>query len=113
MHVCVCAMCGVCINMCGYVLICVCVCVCVCVCLSVCYSISGIFPLPRKFPELFASFKTLLGFKDPGLPEQLPTTSPAPPFPPKERVTDFAAEIGELACEGVEVWLCMEVMGCV
>ena len=48
----------------------------------------------RKFPELFNSFKTLLGFKDPGLPEQLPTASPTPLYPPKERVTEFAAEIG-------------------
>lgn len=47
-----------------------------------------------KYPELFTSFKTLLGFKEPGLPEQLPTTSPTPPFPPKERVTEFATEIG-------------------
>ena len=47
-----------------------------------------------KFPELFNSFKTLLGFKDPGLPEQLPTASPTPLHAPKERVTEFAAEIG-------------------
>ena len=49
----------------------------------------------RKYPELFGSFKTLLGFKDPGLPEQLPTNASLPPYPPKERVTEFAAEIGE------------------
>ena len=49
-----------------------------------------------KFPELFNSFKTLLGFKDPGLPEQLPTASPTPLYPPKERVTEFAAEIGKM-----------------
>ena len=48
-----------------------------------------------KFPELFNSFKSLLGFKDPGLPEQLPTASPTPLYPPKERVTEFAAEIGK------------------
>ena len=54
------------------------------------------FLCSSKYPELFTSFKTLLGFKEPGLPEQLPTTSPIPPFPPKERVTEFAAEIGKL-----------------
>lgn len=52
----------------------------------------------RKYPELFGSFKTLLGFKDPGLPEQLPTNASLPPYPPKERVTEFAAEIGEGVC---------------
>ncbi len=66
-----------------------------------CPSVSLPLPLPldlspsSKFPELLSSFKTLLGFKEPGLPEQLPTTSPVPPYPPKDRVTEFAAEIGE------------------
>ena len=62
----------------------------------------------RKFPELFNSFKTLLGFKDPGLPEQLPTASPTPLYPPKERVTEFAAEIGKrLAKKGI--FCCVDV----
>ena len=56
-----------------------------------------------KFPELLSSFKTLLGFKDPGLPEQLPTTSPAPPYAPKDRVTEFAAEIGKSACSHQQI----------
>jgi hypothetical protein len=60
------------------------------------YFFVGFFFCCSKFPELFNSFKTLLGFKDPGLPEQLPTASPTPLYPPKERVTEFAAEIGKM-----------------
>ena len=49
----------------------------------------------RKFPELFSSFKTLLGFKDPSLPEQLPTNPSNAAFPSKERINEFAAELGK------------------
>ncbi len=60
-------------------------------------SISSYF-LYRKFPELLSSFKTLLGFKDPSLVEALPSSGGTTPFSNKERVTEFAAEIGKYMC---------------
>ena len=36
----------------------------------------------------------MLGFKEPSTAEASPETSPPPQLPPKERVTEFAAEIG-------------------
>ena len=58
------------------------------------------FPSPssdprRKFPDLFSQYKSMLGFKEPSTAEASPETSPPPQLPPKERVTEFAAEIGE------------------
>ena len=50
----------------------------------------------RKFPDLFMSLKVLLGFREPGLSEQLTAAAMAAVYMPKERVTaDLAAEIGE------------------
>jgi len=37
----------------------------------------------------------LLGFKEPCLPEQLPTNAGSGPYVGKERVNEFAAELGE------------------
>ena len=48
----------------------------------------------RKFPDLFCQFKVLLGFKEPSTAELSPEPSPPPQIPHKERVTEFAAEIG-------------------
>ena len=49
----------------------------------------------RKFHDLFSQFKCMLGFKEPSTAEISPEATPPPPqFPHKERVTEFAAEIG-------------------
>lgn len=46
---------------------------------------------------MFSQFKSLLGFKEPSTAEISPEATPPPPqFPHKERVTEFAAEIGQL-----------------
>lgn len=49
----------------------------------------------RKFPDIFCQFKVLLGFKEPSAAELSPEPTPPPQIPPKERVTEFAAEIGK------------------
>ena len=55
-----------------------------------------IFNTFRKFPDLFMSLKVLLGFREPGLSEQLTAAAMAAVYMPKERVTaDLAAEIGQ------------------
>ena len=42
--------------------------------------------------------KTLLGFKEPCLPEQLPTTASSISYVGKERINEFAAELGVCLC---------------
>ena len=53
-----------------------------------------LYSLSSKFPDLLIQFKTLLGFKEPSGADVSPDTSPPPQFPSKDRVTEFAAEIG-------------------
>ena len=63
------------------------------------FNLFSFSPLPtyRKYPELFMSLKVLLGFREPGLSDQLSTTTMTTVYMPKERVTaDLAAEIGQL-----------------
>ena len=48
----------------------------------------------RKFPDIFCQFKVMLGFKEPSTAEMSPEPTPPPQVLPKERVTEFAAEIG-------------------
>jgi paired amphipathic helix protein Sin3a len=51
-------------------------------------------PFLGKYPELFMSLKVLLGFREPGLSDQLSTATMTTVYMPKERVTaDLAAEI--------------------
>ena len=50
----------------------------------------------RKYPDLFCQFKSLLGFKKPSTADLSPENTPPPPqFPTKDRVAEFAAEIGK------------------
>ena len=50
----------------------------------------------RKYPDLFCQFKSLLGFKEPSTADLSPENTPPPPqFPTKDRVAEFAAEIGK------------------
>ena len=62
------------------------------------FNSSSCFPsLPpsSKFPDLFMSLKVLLGFREPGLSDQLTSSVMIAAYVPKERVTaDLAAEIG-------------------
>lgn len=51
----------------------------------------------RKFPDIFSQFKSLLGIKEPSTAEVSPEGTPPPQIPLKERVTEFAAEIGTLS----------------
>ncbi|KAL5469519.1 hypothetical protein EMCRGX_G030782 [Ephydatia muelleri] len=50
-------------------------------------------PFLGKFPDLFSSFKSLLGFRDPDHSGSFPISSPAQPYPNKERVNEFGPEI--------------------
>ncbi len=100
-------------------------CTCTCMCMYMCvYCFSYIialiccvnsfyFFLYRKFPELFSSFKTLLGFKDPGLVEALPSSGGTTSFSNKERVTEFAAEIGKYCTCAVPVYYSISSCGSV
>ena len=65
------------------------------VCLFVCLFVCLLF---RKYPELFSMLKTLLGFKEPNLVDQLPSNANSGPYVGKERVNEFAAELGGCGC---------------
>ena len=59
----------------------------------------GFLSFCRKFPDIFSQFKSLLGIKEPSTAEVSPEGTPPPQIPLKERVTEFAAEIGTVITE--------------